>query len=89
MIGVDMREQIVLMPGLLCDGSVFTHQIAALSRHADVKVADFSQDDSIEGMARTALGLFDGPVSLIGFSMGGRAALQAIRLRRSGSSACA
>lgn len=78
--GVDMREQIVLMPGLLCDGSVFTHQIAALSRHADVKVADFSQDDSIEGMARTALGLFDGPVSLIGFSMGGRAALQAIRL---------
>lgn len=33
----------------------------------------------MEGMARTALGLFDGPVSLIGFSMGGRAALQAIR----------
>lgn len=75
-----MREQIVLMPGLLCDGSVFTHQIAALSRHADVKVADFSQADSIEGMARVALGLFEGPVSLIGFSMGGRAALQAIRL---------
>ncbi|MCZ8377019.1 MAG: alpha/beta fold hydrolase [Beijerinckiaceae bacterium] len=76
-----MREQIVFMPGLLCDGSVFTHQIAALSRHADVKVADFLGQDSIEGMARLALGLFDGPVSLVGFSMGGRAALQAIRLQ--------
>jgi pimeloyl-ACP methyl ester carboxylesterase len=79
--GMDMREQIVLMPGLLCDGSVFTHQIAALSRHADVKVADFLGQDSIEGMARHALGLFEGPVSLVGFSMGGRAAFQAIRLR--------
>lgn len=79
--GTEMREQIVFMPGLLCDGSVFTHQIAALSRHADVKVADFLGQDSIEGMARQALGLFDGPVSLVGFSMGGRAALQAIRLQ--------
>lgn len=78
--GKEMRDQIVLMPGLLCDGSVFTHQIAALGRHADVKVADFSQEDSIEAMARRALGLFEGPVSLVGFSMGGRAALQAVRL---------
>jgi pimeloyl-ACP methyl ester carboxylesterase len=75
-----MRKQIVFMPGLLCDASVFAPQVAALGAHAEVKVADFSRATSIEEMAGEALALFDGPVSLIGFSMGGRAALQAIRL---------
>lgn len=75
-----MRPNIVLMPGLLCDRTVFAHQIAALSPHAEVKVADFSADDSIEAMARRALALFEGKVTLIGFSMGGRAALAALRI---------
>ena len=75
-----MRDQIIFMPGLLCDASVFVPQIAALSAFADVHVADFSQDDSVEAMARRALDMVAGPVTLIGFSMGGRAALQACRL---------
>lgn len=75
-----MRDQIIFMPGLLCDASVFVPQVAALSAFADVHVADFSQDDSVEAMARRTLGMVEGPVTLIGFSMGGRAALQAYRL---------
>ena len=73
------RPKIVLMPGLLCDRTVFTHQIAALAPHADVLVADFSPDDSIEAMGARALSLYEGKATLIGFSMGGRAALAAMR----------
>ena len=74
-----MRSKIIFLPGLLCDGSVFEPQIRALSRFADVLVADFSDLDSIEGMAAHALALVEGPITLIGFSMGGRAALEAYR----------
>lgn len=74
-----MRNRILFLPGLLCDGSVFEPQTRALSAFADVLVADFSSLDSIEAMATHALALTEGPVTLIGFSMGGRAALEAVR----------
>lgn len=74
-----MRSRIIFLPGLLCDGSVFEPQIRALLPFADVRVADFSNLDSIEDMAAHALTLVEGPVTLIGFSMGGRAALEAYR----------
>lgn len=73
------RPRIVFLPGLLCDESVFAAQIAALSAHADVSVADFSRDDSIAGMARRAISAAPGPLSLVGYSMGGRVALEAVR----------
>ena len=72
--------QIVLLPGLLCDASVWAAQVEALSAHAEVAVADFSQHDSIAGMARAALALREGPIVAIGHSMGARAALEAVRL---------
>lgn len=74
-----MRNKIIFLPGLLCDKSVFEAQIRALSPFADVLVADFSDLDSIEGMAARALALAEGPITLIGFSMGGRAALEVCR----------
>jgi pimeloyl-ACP methyl ester carboxylesterase len=74
------RPHIVLLPGLLCDASVFTAQVAALSPHAEVAVADFLGHDSLTGMARTALALKDGPLVVIGHSMGARAALEMVRL---------
>ncbi|HRE20793.1 MAG TPA: alpha/beta fold hydrolase [Rhabdaerophilum sp.] len=75
-----MRPRIVFLPGLLCDATVFSHQIASLGANADIAVADFSQASSIEEMARIALACFAGPVTLVGFSMGGRAALKAIEI---------
>lgn len=74
------RPSIVLLPGLLCDASVFHAQVAALQPHAEVAVADFSREDSLEGMARAALALRDGPIVVVGHSMGARAALEAFRL---------
>lgn len=80
MTAAGRRPRLVLVPGLLCDASVFVHQVRALAGLAEVQVADVSQADSIEGMARSALSLFEGPINLVGFSMGGRAALAAVRL---------
>ena len=74
-----MRPRIVFLPGLLCDAEVFAVQVAALAPFADVAVADFTGCDSIEAMADVALDRLPGPVSLVGFSMGGRAALECVR----------
>lgn len=74
------RPTIVLLPGLLCDASIWAAQIEALGPHADVVVADFSQHDSIEDMARSALAMVDGPIVAIGHSMGARAAMEMVRL---------
>lgn len=75
-----MRPRIVFLPGLLCDAEVFATQVAALAPHADVAVVDLRATESIEAMARAALAAFDGPLRLVGFSMGGRAALEAVRI---------
>ncbi|MHB2169842.1 alpha/beta fold hydrolase [Alsobacter sp. R-9] len=67
---------IILLPGLLCDASVWTAQAAALSRHDDVAIADFSTQDSLSAMARDALALREGPLTVIGHSMGARVAFE-------------
>lgn len=74
------RPTIVLLPGLLCDASIWSAQIEVLKPHADVLVADFSQQDSIEAMARSALALTEGPVTAIGHSMGARVAMEMVRI---------
>lgn len=74
------RHPVVLLPGLLCDASVFTAQVAALEPYSDVVVADFSREDSLPGMARAALALRDGPIVAVGHSMGARVALEMLRL---------
>jgi pimeloyl-ACP methyl ester carboxylesterase len=71
--------EVVLLPGLLCDASVWSAQVAALKPHANVAVADFSQLDRLEDMARSALALRPGPLVVIGHSMGARVALEMMR----------
>jgi protocatechuate 4,5-dioxygenase alpha subunit len=72
--------RIILLPGLLCDASVWAAQVAALQPFADVAVANVSRDDSLDAMARAALALREGPLVVVGHSMGARVAFEMVRL---------
>ena len=80
MTATNERPTILLLPGLLCDANVWTAQIEALRPHAHVRVADFSQHDSLEAMARSALSMVEGPIIAIGHSMGARVAMEMVHL---------
>jgi len=72
---------LVLIPGLLCDEFVWSEQRRELSAHADVWVADHGALDSLTDMALAVLR--DAPAgrfALAGHSMGGRVALEVMRL---------
>ena len=73
------KPVLVLAPGLLCDAELWRHQIDHLGDLADVRVADFSAQDSMEEMAASVLAMADGPFSLAGLSMGGYVSLEVIR----------
>ncbi|MEZ5643364.1 MAG: alpha/beta hydrolase [Burkholderiaceae bacterium] len=76
------RQTLLLIPGLLCDSTVWRAQRADLVDLADCVVADHGDADSLEDMARRALALVPGEASfaLAGHSMGGRVALEILRL---------
>ena len=50
-------QKIILLPDLLCDASTWAAQARALGAYAEVALADFSQLDSIDAMARSGGGL--------------------------------
>jgi pimeloyl-ACP methyl ester carboxylesterase len=70
----------VLLPGLLCDAHVWTPQIAALGADWHIAVADLRGHDSIGAMAEAVLENAPPRFALAGHSMGGRVALQIMRV---------
>jgi pimeloyl-ACP methyl ester carboxylesterase len=75
-----MKPNILLLPGLLNDASVFTDQIAALSTVATVEVGDLSIADSIPEMASSILELAPARhLVLLGLSLGGYVAFEIMR----------
>lgn len=73
-------KHLVLVPGLLCDTKVWQPQIAALSDLATIQVAEHGNQDSLPGMARTILQQAPPRFALAGHSMGGRIALEVMRI---------
>lgn len=78
---VDCREglglsRLVLVPGLLCDESIWSRQVEALSKTIEVVVPTFRSATSLEEMAHISLDACDGPISIAGLSMGARVALE-------------
>ena len=71
--------RLVLLPGLVCDASVWAHARAALTARADIHVAHYGTLDSLGAMAEKVLAEVDGPFALAGHSMGGRIALEIFR----------
>jgi pimeloyl-ACP methyl ester carboxylesterase len=70
---------LVLIPGLLCDATVWVHQRAALADTADVRVSDHGNRDSLTAMARAILDNAPPRFAVAGHSMGGRIALEVYR----------
>jgi pimeloyl-ACP methyl ester carboxylesterase len=72
---------LMLLPGLNCDAAVWAPQVAALKSQANCVVPAWGLRDSLTAMAEQALA--EAPTerfALAGHSMGGRVALEVIRL---------
>ena len=75
-----VRASVVFLPGLLCDRAVWEPQIAVLSQRHDCRVADYGSADSLATMAKSVLESAAATFSLVGHSMGGRVALEVMRM---------
>lgn len=74
-----MDTPLLLLPGLLCDESVWAAQTSAFPSRA-VIVADYGMADTIGAMARAALDQAPARFALAGHSMGARVALEVWRM---------
>jgi pimeloyl-ACP methyl ester carboxylesterase len=71
-------ESLVLVPGLMCDETVWLHQIATLGRGRSIQVATHALSDSLGLMAERILDSAPPRFALAGHSMGGRVALEVV-----------
>lgn len=75
------RRTLVLLPGLLCDDEVWSAQQAALAGHCDIVIGSYGDLNRLDHMARRVLDRVSAPrFALVGHSMGGRVALEVMRL---------
>jgi pimeloyl-ACP methyl ester carboxylesterase len=70
---------LVFIPGLLCDGALWQHQLADLQGLADMQVADITGQDSMTALAQHVLDHAPDRFALAGLSMGGYVALEILR----------
>jgi pimeloyl-ACP methyl ester carboxylesterase len=72
--------KLMLLPGLLNDAGLWQHQCEALAPLADVRVADLTRADTMQGLAASVLQQAPaGPFALAGLSMGGYVAFEIMR----------
>jgi len=74
-----MTFPLALLAGLLDDGALWRHQIAALQDRAKCFVPDFTTQESIAAMAETVLQAMPARFALAGLSMGGYVAFEILR----------
>jgi pimeloyl-ACP methyl ester carboxylesterase len=76
-----MKNTLVLLPGLMCDAAVWAPQVQALSGQMQCLVPAWGLTDSLTAMAQQVLDTVPAPTfALAGHSMGGRIALEVMRL---------
>ncbi|MDV7340282.1 alpha/beta fold hydrolase [Terasakiella sp. A23] len=73
------KETLYLLPGMMCDRSLWRHQIETLSPLYDIRVADFTEGDSIEHFADRVMADAPKEFSIAGLSMGGYIAFDLLR----------
>lgn len=62
---------IVLIPGFMCDSSLWQALLPVLPPLADIHHSNLNQGDSIDQMAEHIIATLPGPSLIIGFSLGG------------------
>ena len=72
--------QLILLPGLLNDAELWRDQISGLADIARPVVADISQGETLQQMARSVLDIAEPTFALAGFSMGGYVAQEIARI---------
>jgi len=72
--------QLILLPGLLNDAELWRDQISGLADIARPVVADLSQGETLQQMARSVLDIAEPTFALAGFSMGGYVAQEIARI---------
>lgn len=75
-----MQQTLILVPGLMCDAAVWQPLLSGLAPLADCRVVDPGATDSLTEMARRVLAQAPERFALAGHSMGGRVALEVMRL---------
>jgi pimeloyl-ACP methyl ester carboxylesterase len=76
-----MKPTLVLLPGLVCDAEVWAPQVQALSDQVNCHVVDYGLCDSLADMAQHVLDTAPAETfALAGHSMGGRVALEVVRM---------
>ena len=73
-----MPEPLVLLPGMMCDGRLFSHQFLALNRTRAVMVAPLTGASSVGALAQQVLDAAPRRFALAGLSMGGIVAMEVI-----------
>ncbi len=74
-----MSDTVILLPGLMCDRTVWEPQIHALVPEYHCLVPDYDHADSIGDMAEHVLVTAPDTFALAGHSMGGRVAMEVVR----------
>ena len=71
---------LILIPGLMCDNAVWDSMLPALSAQAACQIVDHNDADSLTRMAQQVLDTAPPRFALAGHSMGGRVAMEVVRL---------
>lgn len=71
---------LILAPGLMCDATAWRAQVTAFESQLPVQVIDYGLLDSLQAMAAHLLQQAPAKFALAGHSMGGRVALEVMRV---------
>ena len=74
-----MKPFIVLMPGMMCNQNVFSHQINALENFFNVIVIEFNEHRDIELGVKNLTSKLPNKFHLLGHSMGGIVAMELVK----------
>ncbi|MBI3726965.1 MAG: alpha/beta hydrolase [Burkholderiales bacterium] len=69
--GTAPARQFLLIPGFMCDASLWKFMLPGLEQLGQVRVADLNEGNSIESMAQRLLPALPDKAIIIGFSLGG------------------